>query len=81
MFTDTSSAISGDVAAFVSFERTDNNQISNITSYCNRYSSSDPNLRSLSRFRDQLLKNNTSETKFLIERNTYYSSKSHNGVY
>ena len=60
MFIETSSNKYGSNDVFVSWERTDNIQITNITFYYNRFSTSDSNLRSMGRFRIQLLlENNT----------------------
>ena len=56
---------------FVSFERTDIIQISNITFYYNRFSDHNP---SMGRFRIQLLlEDNTWSTIYTIEKNTNYS--------
>ena len=57
---------------FVSFERTDIIQISNISFYYNRYSAHNP---SMGRFRIQLLsKDSTWTTQYTIEKNTQYSA-------
>ena len=62
---------------FVKLIRTDIIQISNITFYYNRFSSSDINLRSMGRFRiDILLDNNTWINKYTITENTQYSNNS-----
>ena len=62
---------------YVILTRTDIIQISNVTFYYNRYSSSDENLRSMGRFRIDLLKDNNSwETQYTIEKNTQYSVSS-----
>ena len=62
---------------FCSFERTDIIQITNITFYYNRFSTSDVNLRSMGRFRIQfLLENNLWSTQYTIAKNTQYSSSS-----
>ena len=59
---------------FVSFERTDINQITNISFYYNIYSSSNQNLRAMGRFRIQLLlENNSWSTQYTINKNTQYS--------
>ena len=55
---------------FVSIERTDIIQISNITFYYNRFSISDVNLRAMGRFRIQLLlENNSWTTQNTINKN------------
>ena len=55
MYIETSSNNSG-IGVYVSWDRTDIIQISNITLYYNRYSTSDVNSRAMGRFRIQLLK-------------------------
>ena len=63
---------------FVSFERTDSIQITNITFYYNSFSKL-PNvkLKAMGRFRIQLLiKNNTWSTQYTIAKNTQYSNSS-----
>ena len=62
---------------FVSFERTDIIQITNISFYYNRYSGSNQNLRAMGRFRIQLLLNdNTWSTRYNIPKNHQYSDNS-----
>ena len=62
---------------FASFERTDIIQITNITFYYNRFSTSDNNLPGLGRFRIQLLlEDNTWNTQYTIAKNTQYSDNS-----
>ena len=62
---------------FVSFERTDIIQISNITFYYNRFSISDNNFRSMGRFRIQLLlDDNIWTTQYTIGKNEGYSNNS-----
>ena len=63
---------------FVSFERTDIVQITNITFYYNRFSIlTDNSLISMGRFRIQLLlKDNTWNTQYTIAKNTQYSNSS-----
>ena len=62
---------------FVSFERTDIIQISDITFYYNRFSSSNQNLRGMGRFRIQLLlEDNTWSTRYNIPTNDRYSDTS-----
>ena len=54
----------------VSFERTDIIQITKITFYYNRFSSSGQNLRAMGRFRIQLLlEDNTWSTRYNISKN------------
>ena len=63
MYIETSSNNHGKIV-FCSFERIDIIQISNITFYYNRFSSSDSNLRAMGRFRIQLLlEDNTWSTR------------------
>ena len=77
MFIETSSNNYGSNDVFVSWERTDIIQITNITFYCNRFSTSDPNLRSKGRFRIQLiLEDNTWDTQYTIAKNSQYSDNS-----
>ena len=62
---------------FVSFERSDIIQISNITFYYNRFSISDINFRSMGRFRIQLLLDDDIwETQYTIAKNDGYSTSS-----
>ena len=62
---------------FVSFERTDIIQITNITFYYNRYSISSASHRSMGRFRIQLLlDDNTWSTRYNIPKNEQYSDNS-----
>ena len=62
---------------FVSFERMDIIQISNITFYYNRFSISDINLQAMGRFRIQLLlENNIWTTQYTIAKNDRYSNNS-----
>ena len=62
---------------FVSFERTDIIQITNITFYYNRFSISDINFRSMGRFRIQLLlDDNVWTTQYTIDKNEGYSENS-----
>ena len=60
---------------FVSWERTDIIQISNITFYYNRFSIlTNDNLKNMGRFRIQLLlDDNTWSTQYTIDKNTQYS--------
>ena len=77
MFIETSSNKYGSNDVFVSWERTDNIQITNITFYYNRFSTSDSNLRSMGRSRIQLLlENNTWDTQYTIAKNSQYSDNS-----
>ena len=62
---------------FASFERTDIIQITNITFYYNRFSTSDNNLSGMGSFRIQLLlEDNTWNTQYTIAKNTQYSDNS-----
>ena len=62
---------------YVRLIRTDIIQISNITLYYNRFSSSDESLRSMGRFRiDILLDNNTWINKYIITENTQFNNSS-----
>ena len=62
---------------FVSWERTDIIQITNITFYYYRFSTSDSNLRGIGRFRIQLLlEDNTWSDQYTIAKNTQYSDNS-----
>ena len=68
MYIETSQNNYGSENIFVSFERTDIIQISNITFYYNRYSI-DGNYKAMGRFRIQvLLKDNTWGTHYTIEK-------------
>ena len=72
IYIETSGNNSGSSNVFVSWERTDNIQISNITLYYNRFSDHNP---SMGKFRVQLLlKDNTWTTIYTIEKNTNYST-------
>ena len=76
MYIETSSNNNRNIV-FISFERTDIIQISNITFYYNRFSSSDNNLRGMGRFRIQLLlEDDTWSTQYTIAKNTQYSNTS-----
>ena len=74
MYKETSSNSHGD-NVFVSFERTDIIQITNITFYYNRYSIlTNDKLKNMGRFRLQLLlDDNTWSTQYTIAKNTQYS--------
>ena len=63
---------------FVSFERTDKNQISNISFYYKRFSIlTNDSLKSLGRFKIQLLvDDNTWNTQYTIPKNHQYSDTS-----
>ena len=77
MFIETSGGNYGHEHIFRSFERIDIIQISNKTFYYNRYSSSDDSLRSMGRFRIQLLlEDNTWSTIYTIPKNSQYSDTS-----
>ena len=75
MYIETSSNNHGD-NVFVSWERTDIIQITNITFYYNRYSIlTNDNLENMGRFRIQLLfDDNTWSSQYTIAKNTQYSS-------
>ena len=77
MYIETSSNNHGNIV-FVSWERTDIAQITNITFYFDRYSIlSDDNLISMGRFRIQLLLvDNTWSTRYSISKNDQYSDAS-----
>ena len=76
MYRETSSNNYGN-NVFVSFERTDIIQITNISFYYNRYSSSNQNLRAMGRFRIQLLlEDNTWSTRYNIPKNDRFSDSS-----
>ena len=70
MYIETSQNSSGSEKIFVSFERTDNIQITNITFYYNRFSILNNNsLKLMSCFGNQLLlKDYTWNTKFIISK-------------
>ena len=73
MYVETSSNNYGN-NVYVSFERTDIIQITNISFYYNRHSSSNQNLKAMGRFRIQLfLENNTWSTQYTINKNSQYS--------
>ena len=77
MYIETSSNNHGN-NVFVSFERTDKIQITNISFYYNRLSIlTDDNLKNMGRFRVQLLLgDNTSSTQNTIAKNTQYNATS-----
>ena len=76
MYIETSSNIHGD-NVYVTWERTDIIQITNISLYYNRFSISDINLRAMGRFKNQLLlENNAWTTQFIINENDQYSNNS-----
>ena len=74
LYIESSGANNGD-NVFVSFERTDIIQITNITFYYNRFSIlTNDNLKNMGRFRIQLLlDDNTWSTQYTIAKNTQYS--------
>ena len=75
LYIETSSNNNGNV--FVSLARIDIIQITNITFYYNRFSSSDVNSRGMGRFRIQLLlDDNTWSTQYTIAKDTLYSDNS-----
>ena len=76
MYIETSSNNNGN-NVFVCLARTDIIQITNITFYYNRFSTSDNNLRAMGRFRIQLfLKDNFWSTEYNIPKNDRYSDSS-----
>ena len=77
MYIETSSGGHGN-NVFVSFERTDIIQITNITFYYNRFSILTNNsLKSMGKFRIQLLmEDNSWNTQYTIAKNTQYSNSS-----
>ena len=78
MYIETSSNNYGHERVFVSWERTDIIQISNITFYYNRFSSlTNDSKKSMGRFRIQLLlEDNTWSTRYNISKNDRYSNTS-----
>ena len=78
MYIETSSNNHGNDNVFVSFERTDIIQITNITFYYNRFSIlTNISLKSMGRIRIQLLlEDNTWSTVYTIAKNTQYSNTS-----
>ena len=78
MYIETSGNNSGNDDVFVSWERIDIIQITNITFYYNRYSFLiDDSKKSMGRFRIQLLlENNTWSTQYSIAKNDEYSDNS-----
>ena len=78
MYIDTSANNHGHERVFVSFERTNIIQISNITFYYNRFSIlTNDRLKSMGRFRIQLLlEDNTWSTQYTIAKNSQYSNTS-----
>ena len=76
MYIKTSGNNHGDFT-FARLTRTEITQISNISFYNNRFSSSDESLRAMGQFRiDLLLDNNTWTNKYTIEKNTQFSDTS-----
>ena len=77
MYIETSSNNHGNIV-FVSFERTDTIQITNIIFYYNRFSfSSNDSLKAMGRFRIQLfLEDNTWSMRYNIPKNDRYSDLS-----
>ena len=78
MYIETSSNNSGADNIFVSWERIDIIQITNITFYYNRFSIlTDDSLKSMGRFRLQLLlEDNTWSTQYIVAKKTQYSDNS-----
>ena len=76
MYIETSSNNNGN-NVYVTWERTDIIQITNISFYFNRFSISDINLRAMGRFKILLLlENNAWTTQFVINENDQYSNNS-----
>ena len=77
MYIETSSGNHGNIV-FCSFERTDIIQITNITSYYNRFSIlTENNLKAMGRFTIQLLlEDNTLSTQYIIPKNSQYGTTS-----
>ena len=76
MYIETSGNNSG-ANVFVTLQRTDIIQITNITFYYNRFSSSDDSLRAMGRFQIQLLlEDNIWTTQYTIAKNSGYSDSS-----
>ena len=78
MYIETSSSNHGHNRVSVSWERTDIIQITNITSYYNRFSIlTNNNLKAMGRFRIQLLlEDNTWSTQYTVAKKTQYSDTS-----
>ena len=77
MYIETSSNNSASNNVFVSWERTDIIQSTNITFYYNRFSTSVNNLRGMGRFRiPLLLEDNTWSTHYTIAKSTQCSNTS-----
>ena len=77
MYIETSGNNSGNDNIYVSWERTDIIQITNISFYINRYSIDLDGHKNLGRLRVQLiLEDNTWSTVYTIEKNTQYISTS-----
>ena len=78
MYIETSGNNSGNDEIFVSWERVDIIQVTNVTFYYNRYSIlTDGYKKSMGRFRIQLfLENNTRSTHYTIAKNDEYSDNS-----
>ena len=75
MYSETSGKNCGSDNLFVSLERTRVLHITNITFYYNRFSTGDLNLRSMGRFRIQLIiEDNFWTTKYTIPKNDQYSN-------
>ena len=76
MYIETSGNNNGNYT-YVKLIRTDIIQISNISFYYNRFSSTDESLRAMGRFSiDILLDNNTWTNKYIIQENTQFSNSS-----
>ena len=76
VYIETSGNNNGDYT-YVKLIRTDIIQITNISFYYNRYSSSNPDLRAMGRFSiDILLDNDIWTNKYIIQENTQFSNSS-----
>ena len=76
MYIETSSNNHGN-NVYVTWERTDRIQITNISFYYNRFSISDENLKAMGRFKILLLLENKAwTTQFVINENDQYSNNS-----
>ena len=82
MYVETSSNDKGANHIMVSWERTDIIHKSNIKFHYNRFSTYDPNLRGMGRFRNQLLlEENSWSTIYIIPKNIQFNNGSTNGIY
>ena len=61
---------------FISFERTDIIHSSNITFYCNRFSTSIAGKKNMGKFQVQLLRNDVWQTEHTMDKDTNFSTLS-----